>query len=330
MKDELARPPVWRRVGPYRVSSELFMDVVFTSACNCACPWCIARTRATAREDRQAWLRALEEAFERFEIRSVILLGGEATVDPAFWEKLAAVESALRRHPAEHLILTTNGIALTDPAFLDQLLQSRVDAVNLSRMHWDQRRNDAVFGRATPSREQIAGIGARLRQAGRTLRLNVNVWRGNLDDVRELERFVETFSGCCDAIKFTPLMRTDMFDTVPEVTDCAARCAMPEAEIAALWDAMADRHRLVGRAHNVLGFVDYAELDVGGQRVILKYAQVEDKYDRDSVIPTLKLYPNGCLSNEWSFGKDIRARLSEAPEGRPSDERGGECHDKSV
>ena len=45
------------------------------------------------------------------------------------------------------------------------------------------------------------------------------------------------------------------------------------------------------------------------QRVILKYAQVEDKYDRDRVIPTLKLYPNGCLSNEWSYQKDSRAAL---------------------
>ena len=60
---------------------------------------------------------------------------------------------------------------------------------------------------------------------------------------------------------------------------------------------------------NVLGFVQYAELSVDGQRVILKYAQVEDKYDRDRVIPTLKLYPNGCLSNEWSYQKDIRAAL---------------------
>ena len=52
--------------------------------------------------------------------------------------------------------------------------------------------------------------------------------------------------------------------------------------------------------------MDYAETEVVGQRVILKYAQVEDKYDRDRDIPTLKIYPNGCLSNEWNFQKDIR------------------------
>ena len=274
MRDELARRPRWRRVGPYQVSSELFMDVVFTAACDCACPWCIARTREYAREDRQAWQAALQEAFERFDIRSVILLGGEATQDPAFFEKLAAVESALRRHPVEHLILTTNGVRLRDPDFVSALLDTGIDAVNLSRMHWDQSVNDRVFGRPTPDRGEIAALYRRLHDAGRTLRLNVNVWRGNLDCVEGLNRFVDCFRGCCDAVKFTPLMRTDMFDTVPEVTAFAAAHAMDEAEIASLFDAMAAGHRLVGRAGGVLGFVDYAELDAGGQRVILKYAQV--------------------------------------------------------
>ena len=311
MRDELTQNPRWRRVGPYRVSSELFMDVVFTAACDCACPWCIARTRDYAREDRQAWLAALAEAFERFDIRSVVILGGEATQDPAFFEKLAAVEAQLRRHPVEHLILTTNGVRLRDPAFVSALLDTGLDAVNLSRMHWDQAANDRVFGRRTPDLSEIAALHDRLRAAGRTLRLNVNVWKGNLDSVDEMNRFVDCFRGCCDAVKFTPLMRTDMFDTVPEVTAFAAAHAIDEAEIAALFDAMAAGHRLVGRADRVLGFVDYAELDAGGQRVILKYAQVEDKYDRDNVIPTLKLYPNGCLSNEWSFRRDIRARLSD-------------------
>ena len=53
----------------------------------------------------------------------------------------------------------------------------------------------------------------------------------------------------------------------------------------------------------------YAEAEAFGRCVILKYAQVEDKYDRNPVIPTLKPYPNGCLSNEWSFARDIRGRL---------------------
>ncbi|MBQ6595770.1 MAG: radical SAM protein [Clostridia bacterium] len=312
MKTELQQDPVWKEMGGFRVSSELFLDVVFTSRCNCACPWCIARTRTYAGEDRSAWEQALEDAFRLFRIRSVIILGGEATVDPCFFDKLRFLEGAMAGHGAEHLILTTNGVRLRDEAFLRKLLATGVDAVNLSRMHDDQRTNDRVFGCETPTREEIRALGRRLKQAGKTLRLNVNVWRGNLDSAEDMDRFTAHFAGTCDAIKFTPLMETGMFDTVEEVTCLSRSLAIPEEEIADLWNAFAARHRLVDTASRVLGFVDYAEVAAFGQRVLLKYAQVEDKYDREREIPTLKLYPNGCLSNEWSFRKDIRTRLSGA------------------
>ena len=311
MKSEFEQRPVWQQMGPYRVTSELFIDLVFTSACDCACPWCISRTREYAREDPALWRQGLEYAFRRFDIKSAIILGGEATVDPAFWEKMDAVREVICEHPVEHLILTTNGNRLRDIAFLNRLLTYPIDAFNLSRMHDDQAVNDAVFGARTLTRKEIESLYNRLHASGRTLRLNVNVWHGNLDSVEAMNRFVHTFVGCCDAIKFTPLMRTDMFDTVPSVTCYTSKYAICEGEIATLWDAFAAEHLLLRRAANILGFVNYAEIDAYGQRVILKYAQVEDKYDRDTVIPTLKLYPNGCLSNEWSFRKDIRARLSE-------------------
>ena len=308
MKDEMAQSPVWKPWGHYLVTSELFLDVVFTSACNCSCPFCIARTTSYAAENRAAWESSLRDAFRLFDIRSVILVGGEATADPAFWEKLAFLTGVMAARPPEHLILTTNGVRLREEAFLERLLASPIDAVNLSRMHDDQEINDAVFGRRTLTREEIARLYERLRRAGKTLRLNVNVWRGSLDSVGDMERFAARFAGCCDAVKFTPLMETGMFGTVEEVTRWTRRRAMPEKEIAFLWDAFCERHAPVRRTSRVLGFVDYAETEAEGCRVILKYAQVEDKYDRSRIIPTLKLYPNGCLSNEWSYTKDIRDR----------------------
>ena len=198
---------------------------------------------------------------------------------------------------------------LRDPKFTDKVIDSRIDAINLSRMHYDQAANDRIFGRKTLTKEEIADLYGRLKAAGKTLRLNVNVWRGNLDTPEELEVFISCFRGICDAVKLTPLMQTTMFDTVPEVIAFTLKKAIPEEEIADLWERLIARNRLIRRSSGVLGFVDYAEAEVAGQPVILKFAQVEDKYDRETVIPTLKLYPNGCLSNEWSFTKDIRERI---------------------
>ncbi len=310
MSDEMTRQPVWRQAGGCRVTSELFLDAVFTSACDCTCPFCISRTAEYAAEDREAWERAVKDAFRLFDIRNVIILGGEAALDPAFWEKTEFLARAMENAGTEHLILTTNGTGFLDPAFTERLLASRIDAVNLSRMHWEQAANDGIFGRDTLTKAGITDLYGRLRSAGKTLRLNVNVWRGNLDDPDGMDDFVREFAGCCDAVKFTPLMRTDMFGTVEEVTRWTREKALPEPDIGALWERFIARHTLVRRASRVLGFVDYAEAEAFGQTVILKYAQVEDKYDRETEIPTLKLYPNGCLSNEWSFTRDIRDRLT--------------------
>ena len=309
MRNEFSQRPEWKRIGRCQVTSELFLDVVFTSACDCRCPFCIARTRSYAEENREAWEKALRDAFELFDIRNVILVGGEATVDPDFWDKLRILTRVMDRGNTDHLILTTNGARLRDPDFVRRLADSRIDAVNLSRMHYDQAVNDRIFGRSTMAGEEIAALHRQLNAAGKTLMLNVNVWRGNLDSSEELEAFVRTFAGTCDAVKFTPLMETSLFDTVEEVTRYTLERAIPEKEIAGLWESLIARHTLKRRAARVLGFVDYAEAEVFGQRVILKYAQVEDKYDRETVIPTLKLYPNGCLSNEWSFTRDIRERV---------------------
>ena len=309
MRDEFAQKPEWKTIGRCRVSSELFLDVVFTFACDCGCPFCISRTAAYAREDRDAWEKAVEDAFRLFDIRNVIILGGEATVDPDFRGKLRVITRAMERQKTDHLILTTNGNRLRDPAFAEEVIASRIDAVNLSRMHYDQEANDRIFGRETMTRDEIAALYGQLKAAGKTLRLNVNIWRGNLDTPEELEKFILFFRGTCDVVKLTPLMETTMFNTVPEVTAYTLEKAIPEAEIAGLWERLIARNTLIRRASGVLGFVDFAEADVYGQTVIMKYAQVEDKYDRETEIPTLKLYPNGCLSNEWSFTRDIRDRI---------------------
>ena len=309
MSDEFSTHPSWKQVGNFMVSGGLFLDVIFTSACDCSCPYCIARTKEFAREDRAAWEEGLRDAFRLFDIRDVIILGGEATVDPDFFGKLNFLEGLMENCTADRLILTTNGNRLRDPGFLNGILDSRIDSVNLSVMHYDQALNDRLFGRSTLTKPEISRIHAALRERGKTLRINVNVWRGNLDTPEEMDRFTEAFAGCCDAVKFTPLMVTDMFGTRDEVTAFTRAHAIPEQEIAALWDRFAERHILKQRVSQVLGFVDYAEAEAFGQQVILKYAQVEDKYDRETVIPTLKLYPNGCLSNEWSFTRDIRDRI---------------------
>jgi len=297
--------PIWTHKGKYLVTSELFLDLIFTSRCNCNCAFCIAKTKEYAKENYLVWKEKLKETLTEFDVRNVIILGGEATVDPLFWEKIEHLEECVDRRKTEHIILTTNGIALREEAFLQKLCVSQIDSVNLSYMHYDKSVNDSIFAGDTLTREEIQRIYRSLKEAGKTLRINTNVYRGNLDDIYEMENFVKYFAGCCDTIKFSPLMKTDMFHTLDSITEYTRTVSIPDELIQELYDSFVANHKLIRTANNVLGFVDYCELDVYGQNVLLKYAQVEDKYDRDFMIPTLKLYPNGNLSNEWDFRKNI-------------------------
>jgi len=97
----------------------------------------------------------------------------------------------------------------------------------------------------------------------------------------------------------------DMFDTVDEVTEYTNCVSLKTEDIRNLYDDFAKLHSTISKNSGVFGLIPYRELNVSGQNVILKYMQVEDTYDLDTVIPSLKLYPNGNLANEWNFKKNI-------------------------
>ena len=88
MKTEMFQKPIWTKKGKYLATSELFLNVIFTSNCNCNCSFCISKTKEYAREEFQSWREGLEKAFSSFLIRNVIILGGEATIDPLFLGKV--------------------------------------------------------------------------------------------------------------------------------------------------------------------------------------------------------------------------------------------------
>lgn len=303
MNTEVSQKAKWIAIGKYTVTSELFIDLIFNNACNCNCPFCIAKTKSFAEENFDKWKISLKRAFKIFDIKHVIILGGESTIDTRFWKKVGILSEFYKK--VQNIILTTNGIRLRNRDFLNRIAKSCITSVNISYMNHDKAVNDQIFGADTLTKSDIEQIYRVLKADGKTLRINTNVYRGNLDNILEMNRFTEYFSGCCDYIKFSPLMDTEMFDTVDSVLDYSKNTSLSESEIRQLYDDYSSQFTVIMKSSNILGFVDYSELSAHGQGIILKYAQVEDKYDRDTVIPTLKLYPNGNLSNEWDYKKDI-------------------------
>lgn len=305
MATEMSQEVTYTKMGMFNVSNELFIDLVFNSKCNCKCKFCIAETPTFAEEDFSRWKENLVKTFDVFDIRNIIILGGEATIDPLFFEKLDFLKNVIKDKNVDNVILTTNGIMFRNDKFLHRLLDSCVSTINLSYMNYDKEKNDRVMRGNTLTKEEISKVYNTVKQAGMTMRLNVNVFHNNCNSVEELENYVDFFNGCCDVIKFSPLMPTDMFGTVEEVRCFTNIMSLSKNDISRLYDDFANRNSVITENSNVFGLVNYKEIERKGQHVILKYAQVEDTYDLNVDIPTLKLYPNGNLSNEWDYKKNI-------------------------
>lgn len=316
MSTEMTQNVTYHKVGKFNVSNELFLDLIFNSRCNCRCKFCIAETPSFAKENFERWKENLVRTFNDFDIRNIIILGGEATIDPIFFEKLDFLREVIKGKNVDNVVLTTNGIMFRSKSFMEKLLSSCVTTVNLSYMNYDKKKNDSVMRGNTLTRDEVKEAYFQLKKSGRTMRLNVNVFHANCNSVEEMNKYVDTFNGCADIIKFSPLMPTDMFGTVEEVRMFTNIMSLSHEAISTLYDDFASVNNIVYENDNVFGLVNYKEVERNGQHVILKYAQVEDTYDLDCDIPTLKLYNNGNLSNEWQYEKDILPEFEAALMGR--------------
>ena len=145
--------------GKYLVSNKIFLDLVFNNECNYNCKFCIARTKTYSENDYENWKKSLKRTFEIFgeEIDSIIILGGESTIDPHFFDKLEYLDEVTKD---KHVftILTTNGFMLKHENFLQRLLASSVDSINISVMNHNHELNNYLMGANTLSKEELKHI----------------------------------------------------------------------------------------------------------------------------------------------------------------------------
>ena len=306
MISEVEKKFIYKSKGKYLVSNKLFLDLIFNNKCNCDCRFCIAKTKSYANEDLDKWKLSLKKTIEVFkdEIDSLIILGGEATVDLNFLVKLKYIDEITKNN---HIftILTTNGLLLRNKEFLNKVASSCIDSINISIMNYNYEYNNYLMRGKTLTRDELKEVYKVLKNNGKTIRINTNIAKNNLNTLEELENYINYYNGCCDVIKLTPLMKTDMFNTEDDILSYTHEFAMNKEDIKSLFNSLVNKYGSKNKNNSVFGLINYADLYVNNQHVILKYEQVEDMYDLDKVIPTLKLYPNGNLSNEWDYNKNI-------------------------
>lgn len=123
----------------------------------------------------------ISELVAKGAIDKVSLTGGEPLLYPRLQELLDFLDS-LTGNGIEFYALTTNGILLEK--YMSMLENSKIKYINISRHHYDQAKNDRVFGVKTLSEVQLKNI---ITQSQKSFRFNVTITEDfyTLEDVHE-------------------------------------------------------------------------------------------------------------------------------------------------
>ena len=134
--------------------TRLQLTICVNSACNCSCPFCIAQnTREVHQPDPAALEAVLIRLRDEKRIRGISLTGGEPFLDVPYLNMLVSMIFGIFGSHME-VSLSTNGSAVERLHEIRDL--SYLDAVHISRHHYDDRINRALFCGPVPDAAQLA------------------------------------------------------------------------------------------------------------------------------------------------------------------------------
>jgi len=192
----------------YQVARGFNMYIDITSACNGACSFCIAPT--VGRKDGGRFFEGAAFALDLAEQvgGSVQIVGGE----PSISRRLPALLNMVGEHTIRRTVLNTNGTALTDRK-IEQMKTAGVRYVNISRHHFDERRNQGIMRlRPMLSNAGLASAVDRITRAGIGVRMQCNLIKGEVDSVQKMTKYTDWCASIgCNTISFSQVFPLNAF-----------------------------------------------------------------------------------------------------------------------
>lgn len=287
------------------VSDNAYLSIVATNKCQCACPYCI-----NSETDRRLSLPIdkaisnIRKSVERFGIKEAIILGGE----PLLHSDIIELVKRLRHETGLQVIrLTTNGIKLmNNNSFIDKLFdkENGLHGINIS-CH-----NEAFMPYSV-----LHYICKRIKSVNPSvkIRINSNIWRGNLDTLEKLLSHIGTVSMFSDEIRISNIIPKDSFSVNPINNDTGM--ILSDDEYISLFNQLIDYYsQSVTPIENnsTLGFVRYILLPAK-YPVIVNWnigstvsEQVCENDITNRQINTFKCLVNGEISLSWNDSNIIK------------------------
>ena len=280
------------------VSSNAYLSIVTTNNCQMKCPYCInSETDHSLNLDIDKAISNIASLVKRYGVSEAIMLGGEPLLHPNLFMLIKRIrtESGLKM-----LRLTTNGIKLKgNPKFIKKLVDKNygIQGINISFHNED-------FMSYSELQQVVEWI--KLYNSAIKIRININIWMGNLDSLEYLLDHLRKIS-FADEFRISNIIPKDSFSVNP--INKEENLVLSDEQYFNIFNSLIDYympHYAIFENEQTLGFVRYL-LIAKPSPIIINWnigstvsKQVCENNIQTREINTFKCLVSGDISLSWN------------------------------
>lgn len=168
------------------VEVEPAVDIyIRTKFCNASCEFCTYASDAQ-KYDSNKLREVLQEITSKVKIRKYNISGGEPTL---YWDNFVDIVNLHTEFcPDAEFTLTTDGFRWEK--IFESGIYDKFDYIQLSRHHYDDAKNDAIFKCKTPTTEQIKWAVDKQKNPDQ-IQFRCNLIKGNIDSREEVFEYLK-------------------------------------------------------------------------------------------------------------------------------------------
>lgn len=284
------------------VSDNAYLSIVATNNCQCKCRYCInSETDHRLSLPIDKAISNIKKSVNKYGIKEAIILGGEPLLHP----NIIGLVKRLRHESGLKMIrLTTNGIKLKDRSIMERLFdpEDGIQGINISCHNEEFMPYQDLIKVCM----EIKNINPNIK-----IRINTNIWKGNLDNLEDFMLHYETLCDFVDEMRVSNIIPKDSFSVNP-VND-GLDMILSDKEYERIFNEIINNFNVSPIVNEkTLGFVKYILIPAPCPIIVnwnigsTVSEQICENDMKNRQVNTFKCLVNGDISLSWNENNIIK------------------------